>query len=677
MEREALGEKVEQEEEEKEEEEESKSQRLLEETGKALAKLRFHGTQLVTNVQVEADLWEWRRREKEGPERRRRLEKLEREAKQGTEKLAEINSKWALARDLKVPQELWDLLEQQRDQCEQLLEEKNQLIRELQQELKAKDEQYEQALKEQEGEIRLLLERMEEQTRNMLQTYRHHLWHIEKTFGEERREMVTNNRRRWDEAIQAHNEQELEFLRQQMDKALQFEKQLNELQDESLENYDAMKLQLEQDVEYLERKLRQLKGIYHLNQVKLEYDLDVLRQRDVENSATRSLQKRKISRFQTTLGLLKAKMSAQERKFQEEKQSLESELERVTGLFQETWKRTRDLVRRGSERFRQLWLANEEEAKALIRRVLDASRLIHVQQLGMPWEEPRLRVTENVGPLGGRRQKKDAVQAAARLMEGIGSGKGEQEGKRSKKKGVGKGEGGKENQERVEERATSRPNISRETLRKILELLSEESGFLLENKLLRPLRDVAGARDTVEQLRSIFRSLRIEDEDELRELLDFFLDHESREAMDSQDIPGGDDPTDPAQDGGDGGSHSQGDELPSPGSSVPALSIQADDVLRILKEFLRNFEKLRDEGPPKEIQDVRDNSKDREYWESMTCIIPEQTLKLWDALGAALLEYHKVLTRRSELFSEVTTLQRENSELGMLLEEYLGSPDGR
>ncbi|NXT69636.1 DRC1 protein, partial [Chaetops frenatus] len=69
----------------------------------------------------------------------------------------------------------------------------------------------------------------------------------------------------------------------------------------------------------------------------------------------------------------------------------------------------------------------------------------------------------------------------------------------------------------------------------------------------------------------------------------------------------------------------------------------------------------RDEGPPKEIQDIRDNSKDGEYWESLAHIIPERTLKLWDALGDALLEYHKVLTRRSELFSQATALQRQNS----------------
>ncbi|NXN85259.1 DRC1 protein, partial [Bombycilla garrulus] len=123
-----------------------------------------------------------------------------------------------------------------------------------------------------------------------------------------------------------------------------------------------------------------------------------------------------------------------------------------------------------------------------------------------------------------------------------------------------------------------------------------------------------------------------------------------------QDVPGGEDPADPAREG----SRSQGDELGSSASAVPA-PFRADDVLKILREFLRDFHKLRDEGPPREIQDVRDYSKDGEYWESLTRILPERTLKLWDALGAALLEYHKVLTRRSELFSEAVALQRQNS----------------
>ncbi|XP_005062178.1 PREDICTED: dynein regulatory complex protein 1 [Ficedula albicollis] len=673
---EALGEEVEKEEEEEEEEDQGMSLRLIEETGKVLAKLLFHGTQLLTNVQVEADLRESRRREKEGEEKRKRLERLEAEAKQGSEKLEEINSKWALAGDLKVPQELWELLEQQRDQCERLLAEKNQLIQELQQELEAKDLQYEQALEQQGQEIRVLLERMEEQTRSMLRTYRHHVRQTEKTFEEERREMLASNRKRWNEAIQAHNEQELQFLRDKMDKALEFEKLLMELQEESVENYDSLRLQLEQDVQYLEKKLQQMKGLYHLNQVKLEYNLDVLRQLDVENSTLRSLQKRKINRLQTSLSVLRAKMANQEKKFQEEKQSLESELERITEQFQETQSRMRDLARSSAEKFRQVWMVNEEEAKALIRKTLDADRIIHVQQLGMPWEEPHFWFMENVGPLGDCREKKEAMEVVMALLEGITSGKGDQGGRSSKKKGSGRGEGRKEKQERLRERATTRRDVSRETLLDILQLLTEESEFLVENKLLRTLRQVVGPRDTVGQLRSILETLRVEDEDDLRKLLDFFLFLGYQGATSSQVEPGGENPTDPAQDGGNGRSQFQRDELQSLQSSIPPRSIEVDNVLKILQEFLKDFPKLRDEEIPREIREVRDSSRDAEYWESMTRIIPERTLKLWDALGAALMEYHKVLTRRSELFSEATTLQRQNSELGILLEEYLGSESG-
>ncbi|NXS16297.1 DRC1 protein, partial [Mystacornis crossleyi] len=99
-------------------------------------------------------------------------------------------------------------------------------------------------------------------------------------------------------------------------------------------------------------------------------------------------------------------------------QSLESELERVAGQFQETRGRMRQLARGRAEKFRRVWLANEEEAKGLIREALDADRIIHVQQLGIPWEEPRLWFMDNVGPLGGRREKKDAMEVAAELLEG-------------------------------------------------------------------------------------------------------------------------------------------------------------------------------------------------------------------------------------------------------------------
>ncbi|NWZ93907.1 DRC1 protein, partial [Nesospiza acunhae] len=99
-------------------------------------------------------------------------------------------------------------------------------------------------------------------------------------------------------------------------------------------------------------------------------------------------------------------------------QSLEAELERVAGQFQETRDRMRQLQRSSAERFRRVWVVNEDEAKALIRELLDADRVIHEQQLGMPWEEPRLWFMDNVGPLGHSRDKRDAVELASSLLGG-------------------------------------------------------------------------------------------------------------------------------------------------------------------------------------------------------------------------------------------------------------------
>ncbi|NXD31416.1 DRC1 protein, partial [Spelaeornis formosus] len=100
-------------------------------------------------------------------------------------------------------------------------------------------------------------------------------------------------------------------------------------------------------------------------------------------------------------------------------QTLESELKQVTGQFQETQSRMRQLIHSSSEKFQNIWIVNEEEAKALIQEVLDADRIIHIQQLGLPWEEPCLQFMDNVGPLGGQKQeKKEAMQVAMELLEG-------------------------------------------------------------------------------------------------------------------------------------------------------------------------------------------------------------------------------------------------------------------
>ncbi|XP_029893603.1 dynein regulatory complex protein 1 isoform X2 [Aquila chrysaetos chrysaetos] len=603
------------------EEEQRRSHKQIEESRQRLAKLLFDGTQMVTNIQVAADLRETQRRAEEAELKLQRVEKLENEAKSSTYKFEEITSKWALAKEMTIPQELWQLLNQQQQQCALLLEEKNKLIGELQQELKNKDEQYVWAIKKQSDDIHLLLERMEEQIRLMLKNYRHELLQIEKAFELERRELLDNNRKKWEEAIQAHNTQELEYLHARMRKVEEFEKQLNQLRVQDEEEYNSMKIQLENDVQNLERQLHQMKAVYQLNQEKLEYNLQVLRKQDEENTIIRSQQKRKLNRH---------------------------------------------FAISDAEKFTEVWLMNEEEAKGLMRKALDADRVIHTQQLGLPWEEPRYWFLNNVGPLGHYKVKRMATKLAAAVLTESSSGGQEEEGREKEKEEVGS-------------RVTPLRNISKKTAKRILELISDESGFLIESKLLRSLQALGRHERTLMKLDSIFAALEIDSEDDLYQLVDFFLKYKAQEmaVSQSQGSPGAEDVTDLAEDREDGGSGAQRNKLKSPRSllvSLPSVYIHADDVLKILKAFVWGFDKLREKDrSAKEVLQVRDSSKDGEYWEALAHIIPEPTLKLWDALAVALEEYYEILTRRASLLAEAALLQQQNSELCLLLEEYISS----
>ena len=61
-----------------------------------------------------------------------RNEKLEAEAKAGMERFEEITKRWDQASNREVPQDLHDLLMQQKGLCDAMIDEKNKLINDFQ-----------------------------------------------------------------------------------------------------------------------------------------------------------------------------------------------------------------------------------------------------------------------------------------------------------------------------------------------------------------------------------------------------------------------------------------------------------------------------------------------------------------------------------------------------------------
>ncbi|XP_055396706.1 ethanolaminephosphotransferase 1 isoform X2 [Bubalus kerabau] len=673
------------------EEDQSKSYKQKEESRLKLAKLLLCGTELVTNIQVAADIREIHRRVEEEEIKRQRLEKLENEVKTSQDKFDEITVKWEEGKQRTIPQELWEMLNAQQVHCAGLIEDKNKLISELQQarawpwvppqgmelgecmlflngerqrpyfitknvvqlgqyklycmyELKMKDDQYVKDLKKQSDDICLLLERMEEQVKNVMKTFRQELQNIEKAFEMERQELLTSNKKKWERALQAHNAKELEYLMNRIKKVEDYEKQLNKQRIWDCEEYNTIKIKLEQDVQILEQQLQQMKATYQLNQEKLEYNFQVLKKRDEESTVIKSQQKRKINRLHDVLNNLRSKYNKQVKQFQEENQSLTSDYKRLVLQFKELQKAMRHFALIDDKRFREIWLMNEEEAKDLINRAFDVDRIINTHHLGLPWMAPNFWFLKNVGPISQQQQKSATQILEEVLLEA-------------------EKEGADEDSSESETYLDLPKQVSARTTRKILMLLCDESGFLIESKLLSLLLPLEKSECYLLRLDAVFSALGIENEDDLYKLVNFFLKYQTHHSPSSQE------PLDlgAEKEGSLVDGKSQEKEPPP----SPKL-IHPNDVLKILEAFVMSLRKPRDFWVPvKLLKAVRDDSKDSEYWEALTTVIPATTLNLWDALYTALEKYHLVLTQRAELLIENSSLERQNTELQQLLQQYL------
>lgn len=667
------------------EEEKSKSYKQKEESRLKLTKLLLCGTELVTNIQVAADIREIHRRVEEEETKRQRLEKLENEVKTSQDKFDEITSKWEEGRQKRIPQELWEMLNNQQVNCAGLVEDKNKLISELQQELKIKDDQYVKDLKKQSEDITVLLERMEEQVKSVMKNFRQELNYIEKAFESERQELLTTNKKKWERALQAHNAKELEYLINRMKRVEDYEKQLNRQRVWDCEEYNSIKIKLEQDVQILEQQLQQMKATYQLNQEKLEYNFQVLKKRDEESTVIKSQQKRKLNRLHDILNNLRTKYSKQIKQFQEDNQSLTSDYKRLVTQFKDLQKAIRHFIIIDQDKFREIWLMNEAEAKELAQRAFDVDKIIHSQHLGLPWKIPNFWFLNNVGPISLQQQQKSVTQILEELL-------------------LQSEDEGTETAMSEDESYMDLPNqVSAKTTKKILVLLCDESGFLIESKLLSLLLPLEKSECYLLRLDAIFSALGIESEDDLYKMVNFFLrfkahrlssaqvsisTHSNTEhtslvsalqntslmsQTDRSTVSKSDgDPTElEDQQGSDNGSL-VGRELGEQENLSSPMLIHPNDVLKILDAFVTGLKKPKDARPVQRLKkDTRNNLKDTEYWESLAMVIPFSKQNLWDALFKALEKYYLVLTQRAKLLMENDSLEQQNAEMQSLLQQYL------
>lgn len=671
-----------------------KSRKQMEDSRQRLVKLKSDGTELVTNVHVAADARESMRRLEEEDQRRQRNEKLEAEAKSAIEKFEEITKKWEYALLKEIPQDLNSMLMEQKAACDNMIDEKNKLIHDFQQELKSKDDQYVKDLKKAAEDVDLMVERMDEQMKQLTKAFREELTQIEKAFVTERADLIESNRKKWETAMLQRRDKEVEYMESRRKRVEDYENQLQTLRVQDAEEYNMVKIKLETDVQILEQQLQQMKATYQLNQEKLEYNFQVLKKRDEENTITKSQQKRKITRLQDVLNNLKQKLAKQEKQYKEDNQALTDDYKRITEQFRELQKKSRHFQTMDQKKFQDIWSMNEEQVKELVHNVMEEDRIIHEQQLGLPWQPPDLTFMEVTKPeettVKPKEKQMSATQVAHEIMSAGGTDDGEDD--------MEEGSVGREVQQ---DGKNAGRKLSAKTIKAILELICDEAGFLVESKLTKLLAPLERDEQSLMKLDAIFAALGIDTEEDIYLLSNYFLNRGQRQkdeeqlAKESSTREGKDeDEKERKEDTGalpeeghkkddDSSMDMSVDEKESQSSSVKAhLSemmhlIHPNEVVKALRQFAQDNCQPQKESKKQSIKLAtgtgREAILDESFWPKMSSVIDVKKERVWSALLDGFEKYLSVLTERASLIQETDALRQQNAELRMLLHQYVNS----
>lgn len=294
--------------------------------------------------------------------------------------------------DVNMPQELHNQIELQKKACAEIISSKDDLIREFKKQLKIKDEEYVKSLKGYGQDIEELLHRMRKEIKDLQQHYDLEMDAIESAYMMERDEMMKGNKNEVEALFEKRRQKELDYMRAKQAREEDYQMEIEDLLVQDSEEYNKLKIKLETEIQTLGQQLEEMRATYQLNTEKLEYNYRVLTERDMENTATLSQQKKKLAKLKDSLNNLMQKYQEKDTKDRKRNDDLTEEYRRITKQYKDLQTKFRHFELADNETFEQLWAMHEGEVKELVDKVLTADDIIHKQLLGWDWRAPKLDV---------------------------------------------------------------------------------------------------------------------------------------------------------------------------------------------------------------------------------------------------------------------------------------------
>ena len=482
-----------------------------------------------------------------------------------------------------------------------------------------------------------------------------------------------------------------------------------------------MKTRLETDVANLEQHLAHMRAVYQLNAEKLEYNYRVLVEREAENQSTSSQQRKKIAFAREKLMVLKRKHAEAEKAFSAENVKLAEEHRRGVETFKELQMKHKRARARGHEEVRSAWAMHEELVAAKVRRVLDADRVIHEQQLGWRWRPPSDDVflkPDDLALVEGRKKREAAAAAAAAAAaEAVANHETEADAdddasvsdapaatkRRTETPSVADSE---ENPARSVSATPRTPSCWKSPRRRV------RSWWTRRRRARSPRRrraratpatraDAAATAAAAAQLRaeSVLRALGVRDApsfDSFVAAMTMDASSSKKETRASQDEQRRASTSRRKSVGASGSASAAAAAapeaaifLPDYDDVVPRLIAFAESEKGASAGWARALAALKaanaaasaEEGTPGEAKEEEDKPKPRKsraeleaaFWQRQAGVIGAKPARAWSALERGLVQYLETLTKRKDALEQTAALAKQNEELRGLLRQYLGA----
>ncbi|XP_047193926.1 dynein regulatory complex protein 1 [Hippoglossus stenolepis] len=596
-------------------------------------------TAAVTNIQTAADARESKRRKELQEARKTRLELLENNVRSSQNKAEEIFAELSSTKEKVIPQELQEALNSQQNICTLVLEDKNKLINDLQKELKVSDDRFVKDLRRMAEELDLMKERMEDQIKTLTGAYREEMSGVERFCLQEIEVLVTKDKTEWEEHMQELWDQELERLEQRKEKVVEYEAKIHRLMLENMDKESIIKIEQDANFQALDidnQKMKASTMIMNLQQIKQKNNVEV-------NNFNLSQMYERISSLQVEIKKLVTKFSNQAKYLRDTSHHLKKDYKRILEQHERVQKKIKHFAVADAGRFKEMWRMVEAEMALLVEKALATDSEICEKHLGLAWDRPVMPFRELSGPI--RPEKQTNTDPHTQLSQT------EQDLECSQGAKDMSDRASSEAESTVVDKEGSDAGLEEEMLARVSQLLCDATGLIQENilMLLTPLEEDV---QTAMKLGSFLYALGLADED-FPKLAHFLLKYRQEQ---SEDVSG---------------------ELSESSDQEEALIIHPNQVLTALKGFLQQHKGSRENSDQSQSSGLqtepRDSSADRVYWESLSNIITEDKVRLWEAAEESLQQHLVVLTEISELDTEKESLEQENTELRLLLQQSLNS----